>query len=567
MNKIKNTQASKEIFRNFLSRRKMMLLALFIIFLSLRVFVDTNQILLGSDNLKYLHASETFPEHKMYNDQLYLLHPPMFPYIIYFVNLFVGESYKAAMVVSMISAIVTFFLLYMFFMMVTENFFVSYLVLIFYSLSVAFISAAHSILKESFVVMLIIAALYFYVAGLKTGSKKYFLFSSLAGAVLGFAADHALFVLPALAVSYLIFNKTGFSFKCLRAGAIKYAALPIVVTLASYSIWLLIKYLQYSSAIYFPNGVEGTPVSTESLNLLKVVSPTQFEDFNAPFVATGALSLAKRAAFQFGYMLNIEPFSIPRGINLSTAGFLLKPFHIAYMALLYLPLALAALYGLIRVLFELAGKKIHNNHNLYFIILFIIFLVPLIQPFASPRFIYTSYLFLFYFLSYGIYTLLSRKNPILPSKILLALVIVLLLAVPYWHYRHPYFFYSINASVASQKTGDFINQNLEKDATIIAQPGYGVKIIYLTNRKTIGLHPNPEQFLKHIAFYGADYVVFGKKYTTDFYHYSLDTIGYIENSPSQFRLVANISEDYSNFYVEGDPARTDQVLIYKILHE
>ena len=557
------TQPSSKYF----VKRNLLLAALFLVFLFLRLFTDTSLILLGSDNLKYLYASETFPLHKMYNDQLYLLHPPMFPYAIHFLNSFIDKDYMAAIAVSLISSIATFFLLYKFFMMITGNFPVTYFVLVFYTLSVAFVSAARAALKESFIVMLIIATLYFYVAGLKYERKRYFLLSALSGAILGFAADHVIFVLPALVVSYLIFNRWGINLRLLKFKAIKYAVFPILVTFISYSGWLLIKFLEYSGAIYFPNGVEGTPVSTESLTLLKVITPTQFEDFNAPFVATGALSLVKRLIFHFGYMFNMEPFSIPRGINLSTANFLFYPYHLIYMVMIYLPLSLVALYGFVKAFASIIkGRKIQNNFNLYITILFFIFLVPLTKPFASPRFIYTSYIFLFYFLSYGLYLLFSRKKSrISPNKVILLTAVILLLIIPYWYYKNPYPVYSIRAHIASEKTGDFINQNLEKDAMIIAQPGYGVKVMYLTKRKTIGLHPDPDKFIEHINFYDADYVVFGKKYTLDFYHYSLDTINYIENNPSKFKLIADISEDYSQFYVEGDPARNDRVYIYKIL--
>ena len=97
----------------------------------------------------------------------------------------------------------------------------------------------------------------------------------------------------------------------------------------------------------------------------------------------------------------------------------------------------------------------------------------------------------------------------------------------------------------------------------MAQPGYNLKLIYLTGHRMVGLYPRPEKLDYLIDYYDIKYIIFGRIYT-DIYYFDLDSIEFIKNNPNKFELIATIQEDYSDFYVEDDPARTDEFYIYKV---
>tara|TARA_Y100000310_G_C20703195_1_gene832029 strand:+ start:3719 stop:5389 length:1671 start_codon:yes stop_codon:yes gene_type:complete len=550
--------------RKFLNKRNLIIAALFVVFLFLRLFVDSSSVLLAADHLKYLETSKNFPYHKLYNDQLYLFHPPFYPYTIHLFTLIFQEDTIAAVLLSLISAIVTFFVLYKFFMMLT-NFNITFFVLVFYTLSVAFINSATAILRESFVVMLILLSIYYYVKGIKFNEKKPLIIATIIGSFLALASDHVVFLFPAFILSYIFFNSKKINLKKLNFPNLKYIAIPIIILFIFYSSWNAVKFYQYSTNEYYTNGVEGTPLSTHDLGLMQLISPHYFEDFSGPYISPGLLSFPKKLAFQFGYMFNIEPFSIPLGLNFSTMSYLLFPRHVAYMFLIYLPLALIALFGFFTIIKDfIKTRRIYNNVNLYMMGLFFIFLIPITQQFVSPRYIYTSYIFLFYFISFGIYALFMKKESLQNYSKLLVIVILLFLLIPFWFiYNGNFVLFNKNA-FGAHNTADFINNNLDKGDAIMAQPGYSVQLNYLTEQRTLGLYPKPEKLPYLIDYYNASYIVFGKRYTYDVAHFSIDTVEYVKSNPDKFELIASVQEDYSDFYVEEDLASADEVYIYKI---
>ena len=548
--------------------RRNIIIVLFVVFLFLRLFISNSSILLHSDNLKFIEASKNFPNHTLYNHQLYLLHPPFYPYVIHFFDLIFQEDFIAAIFISLISSIITFFIIYHFFMMITDNFRLTFFVLVFYTLSDSLIISSQSALRESFLIMLTFASLYFFVKGIKFGDKKSLIIATIFGSILAITSDHVVLLIPALAISYIFWNsKKVYLFK-FKFPDFKYVLIPIIIILLFYGSWTLVKYVQYTKYDFYPNGASGIPLNTLSVGLLQTISPQFFESYEGPYIATGFIPVVKKLAFNFGYMFNIEPFSIPSGLNFTTMKFLLHPRHIVYMFLIYLPLAIIMLYGFYSLIKDiLRTKKMHNNTNLYVVLLFLIFVFPLTQGLASPRYILSSYIFFFYFIGLGMVTLFGKKLMLSKPKIIPIISILLLLIIPFWLYANNNLVLFNEKVISAQNTGDFIDANLPKDAGIMAQPGYVVKLIYLTNNRILGLHPSPERLAEVIEYFNISYLVVGRYYTYDSYQLSKDSVEFVQNSPDKFELIATIQEDYSDFYSEGNPARTDEVFIYKVKRE
>ena len=99
-------------FKDIFFKKRNLLIILFVIFVFLRIFWSNDSILLSSDPLKFLETPKRFPNHTLYNDQLYLLHPPGYSYIIHFFTFVFQQDYIASIALSLVSTIITFFVVY-----------------------------------------------------------------------------------------------------------------------------------------------------------------------------------------------------------------------------------------------------------------------------------------------------------------------------------------------------------------------------------------------------------------------------------------------------------------------
>jgi len=544
--------------------RRNIIIALFLVFLFLRVFINSPYSFLGEDNLKYLEVSKNFPYHTLYNDETWTIHGPFYPYVIYFFTFIFQDDFIAAVFINLLSASITFFLAYKLFMLLSKNFYVTFVALLFFSLSVELIIVSHEALKESFVVMLIFASIYFYIKGVKYYDKRSLLFASLFGAFMALTVDYAIFLLPTFVLAYIFFNKEKINFKKFIFPNLKYAIIPFLIILLVHVSWISTKAHQYSTNEYYPAGLNGAPVATEDFGIIQLLNPTYFEDYD-PKIVTGFGTSIRKYVHDIGYMFNAIPFNIPRGLNFDSVDYLLFPKHIYYMIILYLPLALFAAFGFLYILWKfIKTKKIYNNANLYLILVFLIFIFPLTQKLSSQRYILTSYILLYYLIGLGTF-LFFKKIKVLKiyRKLIPAIIILLLILVPIWYYTNNNFVLFTTKVPANYRTSEFINNNIEKDKAIMTQPGYTVKLMYQTDNRYLGIPPLSENLLPMIDYYDVNYVIFGNFYTIDHYGYAIDSIRFIQEHPEKFELITTIDEPHP------DPTRysKDEVFIYKVVNE
>ena len=552
------------------TNRKILLVILLVIFVFLRLFVASHYLKIAGDSSKFLKLVKQFPYHRLSNDQLYLLHAPLYPYFIHFFQIMVDKDYLAAISINLISAIVTFFVLYKFLMLLTNSFFRTYIVLALFTFSVEFVNNSQIVLRESFIVMLLITSIYFYVRGVKLNEKISIFVAALLGATLGLATDHVVFLFPAFGLSYLFFNNKKIYIRKFQFPNLKYALIPVIITLISYGSWLGVRYYEYSTNEYYPLGLEGTPIKTANFGFIELMNPTYFDTFESGVgvKTTSFLSILKKYSYNLGYMINMQPFSIPRGLNFTTVKFLLHPHHIIYMLLIYLPMALIAAYGFFSIIKLIVQKgKLHNNVELYFLALFSMFLFPLTQKVVSPRYIHTAYFFMYTIIAYGLIKLIKNSKFLTThKKSLIKVVIAAMLLMPIiYYYSNPYFTFSMVKSVGAQNAAEFINQNIKKTDAIMSQPGYTYKLLYLTDNRIISLPANAKDVMPYIQRFNISYIIFGRYYTFDRYRYSVDSAGYIKSHPEKFKLIAAIQEDYSKFYSPEDEASSDEEYIYKVI--
>lgn len=533
--------------------KRTLLIILFVVFLFLRLFVQYDTAFLSADNVKYLDLAQHFPYHTSLNNQLYLIHPPFYPYLIHFATLLVGYDYIAAILISLISACILFFLVYKLFMMLSDNFLITFTALILLTLSVDFVIASNAVLRESFVVTLLLSALYFYIKGIKFGNKKSIFAASVLGFLSALTTDHALLLLPAFVATYIFFRN--------KKIGILASIIPIIITALFIGSWIFVKFYQYSTNEYYPSGLEGAPVSTKNLGIAEILNTHYFKDYE-PNLLSGFTRI-RDYAYRLGYMFNIVPFPIPRGLDFTSMKYLLLPKHIVYMAVFYLPLALITLFGFLLILKDfIKRKKVHNNANLYIIALFLIFISLVIMRDSSPRYIYTAYIFLFYFIGYSLFMLFKALGKLeLYHNLILIVTIGLILLIPFWYYDNHNFVLLNKKFVAVNKTADFINKNIKEEDAIMAQAGYAETLSYEVANRMLGLPPRSENLLQLIDYYNVSYVLYGKVYTWDRYHYASDSINFIRQHPEKFKLITVTKEDYGSLRRNNK----DEIYIYKAL--
>ncbi len=553
---------------------KNLLILLFFTFIILRLFVYLPVVIESSDDGKYVEVSQRLPDYTLYNDQPWLEHPPVFPSAIRAMSTIVPSPYFAAVMVSFASASVLFLILYRLFMLLTRSYYITFIVLLFYTLSVEFIIGAHTPFKESFGMMLIFASIFFYVRAVQFYRLKDLALATLFASFTALTFDHSIFLLPSFGLAYLFFNKEKIDLTSFHFPKLGHALIPVIAVIFFFSAWNGFKAYEYSINDYYLIGLDGAPVNTEGFKLVHVLNPNYFED-NELYLPSGITYRARDYAHRLGYMFNSVPFNVPRGLSFATMEYLLLPYHIFFMIAIYIPLALLVIIGVVIIFRQtLKSLAIHQNSPLFILALFFIFLMPIIHTKSSPRYILASFIFLFYFIACGLLTAIkslhySKKTQ---ERFRLTISGFLILLIPLWIFSNPHFvFFNENTPIIS-KTSAFVNTQLTQEGAIMAQPGYPVQLIRQTDRKVLGLPARPDKLDMFLERYDVAYIITGTVFN-DFYGFADDSARYVKDHPEKFRLVASIDENYEAkepphgvlAINEYTPKLTDKLYVYEVL--
>ncbi|MEA1926591.1 MAG: glycosyltransferase family 39 protein, partial [Candidatus Auribacterota bacterium] len=159
-----------------------LLIVIFILFLLVRVFVTSPYYFIAMDEAKYLTLARNFPHHTLFNNQLYLVHPPGFPYLIRLFSL-VLPDHIAGITVSFFFAAVTFFALIKLFRLFGKDSYWITIALFPLAVSPLHISTSRVIYKDSIFFGLFTLSLFFYLKGLIKNDRNYLYGAGLIGAV------------------------------------------------------------------------------------------------------------------------------------------------------------------------------------------------------------------------------------------------------------------------------------------------------------------------------------------------------------------------------------------------
>jgi len=529
------------------------LLLAFLVFLGMRLFAASPYYTIqGGDDARYLALAQESPRHTLGNNELYLLHPPLYPYVLHFFSIFM-EDHRAGLFLSLLSGAATFFLLYALMRLLSGNFFASFLAVLLYSLSVIFINFDKAIIKEPFSTALILGCLTFYLFFLKKKGKKFLAFSVVCGAATSLATDHAILLIPAIMACFIFFGEWR---------NWRYSLLLLLAVALPYAAWLGIKAYVYSTHEYYPAAFDGTVVKTEGWGFRQLLSSQFFPDvaFTTPFGISFEVS---HYFYPLLYMLNLIVAPYPPGLRFETLQDILSTDYF-FQIIIYPLLAFLLLFFIYRAAIAAGGRNMEGNGILLCIILFLIFLFPLTQKLTSTRFTATAALLLYGMVGIGTTELFRYVN--MPKNIALwtslSLVGLSLIFVPFYIIHHPHLLLASEKVVEASRTAEFL-ANLPKDG-VMAQIGYSQELNYLLDKRVLDL-PSSSNYMFLIQRYNINYLVYGEFWMKPFSEgdkeslYNYDVIKYIREHPEQFRLINVVNESYPTI------PKIDHVYVYEVM--
>ena len=524
----------------------------FLVFLFLRIFSSTQyEIILRSDAGRYLELAKNFPYHTFHNNQLYITHPPFYPYLIHFFS-YLFEDHIAGLFISLISAIVTFFVIWKLVILLTDSKYAALGTLVLYSLSSIYINMSTIILKESFSVMLTLLSIYFFVLFFKNGGYLNVILSAVFGALLGMTTDIVVPLIPALIAIFIIFGSKKKFWK---------ASIPVFATILVYSLWILFRLYVYTHFEYYPASQDGTIVRVSDWSLINLVNTLQFKDTGMWFAPGISLDPA-HYIYPVMYLLNLIIAPWPKGLSFNNISILLSSRYL-FQLLLYSVLSIAILYSLYRTGKYTLLRGIKSNGMLLCLTLFLIFLMPLMSKFTATRYIIPSAIFLFATASYGLVEL-SKKFRLFNSfkAILTVIIIILVLYLPFYYVSNNYFILSKIKVVEAKNTAQFLNE-LPKNG-IMTQTGYTQEIDYQTDKRVVAL-PADTAHMFLMDLYGINYALYGEFYRrpfiegneTGFFNYYV--VKYIREHPKEFKLLKVMEVSYPTI------DRKDHIYVYEVV--
>ena len=529
------------------------LLLVFLVFLGTRLFAESPYYLIkGGDDARYLALAQEFPRHTLGNNQLYLLHPPLYPYAIHFFALFV-EDYRAALFLSLLSGVATFFLLYALMRLLSGSFFASFLAVLLYSLSIIFINFDKAIIKEPFSISLILGCLTFYLFFLKGKGNRFLAFSAFSGAAAALTTDHAILLMPAIVLCFVIFGKWE---------KWKSSLLLLLAVALPYAAWLGIKAYVYSTHEYYPAVLDGTIVKTKEWGLRQLLSSQFFPEVSY-FLPFGVSFEISHYLYPVLYMLNLIVVPYPSGLRFEAITSALSSQYLIQI-IIYPFLAFSLLFFVYRAAIAVGRGKIRKNSMLLCLLLFLVFLFPLTQKLTSTRFTATAALLLYGMIGIGITEFMkqvnTQRNAVLWMP--LALAGASLLFVPFYAIHHPNLLLASEKVVEASRTAEFLSQ-LPKDG-IMSQIGYSQELNYLLDKRILELPPSPDNMFL-VQRYNISYLVYGEFWMKPFSEgnkeslYNYDVIKYIREHPAQFKLIGVVNESYP------DTPKIDHISVYEVM--
>ncbi len=254
-------RTSGKIFEHLLSNCH--ILAIFALFVVVRTFSHFEYVTLGGDTCNYLSIARSFPWHRLYNMELYLVHPPPFGYAIACFNIFL-PLFASGLIVALLFAILSFWAIWRYSSNCGLNCFGVSFALLYLGLNGTLAGFDSHVSRVSMLFFLTAMSLLCFEEYLKQGSRNLLLRVCIFNSLALLSSDQALSILPAQFVLVLS------SWNRLK---IKEICAVFTISLISYSIWPLVRLYIYLSNDFYPAGIDGTIEILKPISIKSVIQP------------------------------------------------------------------------------------------------------------------------------------------------------------------------------------------------------------------------------------------------------------------------------------------------------
>ena len=500
--------------------KKILLGLLLLAFILPRIFVASPFYFVSMDEAKYLALTSAFPHHTLFNDQIYVVHPPLFPYLIRLFTVALPD-HTAGIAVSLLFAVVTFFAMVKLFGLLGKGSCWITIAMFILVVSPLHIPTSRVVYKDSMFLGLFLLSLGFYIRGLVAGRDGWLWGAGVCGAACCLTSDLGVYLFPCFVLGYLVFRKPG--------ARLRSVSVPFLLAFIPYAAWLLVRFILFKSNAYYPAGVDGTIESVGEVTLRQLFTPRYF-----PVTST---------MFDFGFDLT--------HFGLHGNCYPLCPllnFSSYWRVAFYSFVALTAFFAVVRAIVK---KDARNNPAFFFSIMLVLCVLPVVFH-PEPRFLIPVLLPMAYLFAEGVALIASRiPGGTRPLKyVAWALVIVLLIGSGMYVAWNRHSIFTLEKEVEGNKTARYL-ESLPGEG-VMAQVGYPPELAYLTGKRVIALPVSPEKLDYFIRLYDIHYLLYGRHYwgrisaanAPNIWCY--ETIKYIRDNPDRYPLLNAVDEEFKS---------------------
>jgi hypothetical protein len=504
----------------------------FAVFLVTRLFSADPYYLLGGDQVTFLQMARTFPAHHVYNQQLYLIHPPLFGWAIGLLHLALPLT-MAGLVATLIFACLNFFAIRRWAIVEQLPAAAIFAGLLYVAISRPAVAYDYHVARVSILSCATTFALLSFRRLLLDPGRKTLLWAIGANAVCLMISDQALLLLPCQAV--LLWG-SGWRNQWKRLLGL--AAASAVAA----AIWPAVRLIEYMRHTDLPAGIDGTIEFTRNFPLMAVLQPNYlpFTNVHRGLFTQTSLSLASlKPSLLLG--LPVDVLLLPRPLTILVvvllAGAALAQSASRRRALQWLIISLLMLLPV--------GIGMNEWYGMGFLAPFALLMMDGVAACIgwSRRFI-------------------DRADSWFAAGLALASVV----AVALWLGAPPpgdHSFLSPQGGTAflfirpeltrGSELARFFD-GMPRDLGIMAPQGLSPEITYLTNKRVVALPFDPALLPQFIREYRISYLIAAGDYLTRYNnsvadrYTSHEVSRYLFAHPEQFRLVQSPKESYPAFY-------------------
>jgi hypothetical protein len=502
-----------------------------LLFLTLRLFSADRYYMLGGDQCTYLTLGRTFPKHQVFNNELFLLHPPLFGYIIGLFHL-VLPLLASGLTVTLLFASLNFFVLRNLARFEELPSLAIFVGLIYLAVNRAAVHYDCHVARVSILVCATTAALLAFVRFLRMPGRRTLTAAIAANVFCLLISDQALMLLPCEAI-LLLFRRGHREWK-------QYALLAASSGAAAL-VWPVVRLVEYLNRTDLPAGIDGTIEFTKNLPLLAAIQPNFLPFTNAQRSLTTQTSLS---------LLNLK-FDLLAGLP---SDLLLIPSPVAIAVVLFL--AVVAL-----------ARPARRSQAIQWLILSFIFLLPAgmgMNEWYSSAFIAPFALLMMEGAAACLAWLAAHAK--VPENVpALGLSSLCIFGIAFWLNAPPrdvpsfrphggtHFLFTRPTITRASLVSRFFDP-LPYDTGVMAPVLMGPEVAYLTDKRVVGLPFDPELLDRFIKEYQISYLITTNQYLVryptalaDKYQSALVS-RYIVEHPDRYRMVHSVQEHYRAFY-------------------